>query len=103
MHIKLKRTPGIYLTGFMGSGKSTVGRMLADRLGWDFIDLDEHIQAREHMTVAAIFAERGEACFREIETAEIRSCLRKIECGIPAVVSLGGGAFVQPGNYELLG
>jgi shikimate kinase len=103
MHLKLKRTPGIYITGFMGSGKTTVGRMVADLLGWDFVDLDTDIEEREHDTVANIFATRGEAEFRRIETEAIRRWLKKIECGIPTVIALGGGAFVQPVNYEILG
>ena len=67
MHIKLKRAPGIYIAGFMGSGKSTVGRMLADRLGWNFVDLDAEIEAKEHTTIANIFETRGEPEFRHIE------------------------------------
>jgi shikimate kinase len=103
MHLKLKRTPGIYITGFMGSGKTTVGRMVADRLGWEFVDLDTDIEEREKDTVANIFAKRGEAEFRRLETEAIRRWLRKIECGMPMVIALGGGAFVQPTNYEILG
>ena len=103
MHLKLKRTPGIYITGFMGSGKTTVGRLVADKLGWDFVDLDRDIEEREHETVANIFATRGEAEFRRIETDAIKRWLRKIECGIPTVIALGGGAFVQSNNYEILG
>jgi shikimate kinase len=103
MHLKLKRTPGIYITGFMGSGKTTVGRMVADRLGWDFVDLDTDIEEHEHDTIAHIFETRGEAEFRRIETDAIKRWLRKIECGIPTVIALGGGAFVQPVNYEILG
>ncbi len=103
MHLKLKRTPGIFITGFMGSGKSTVGRLVADRLGWDFVDLDSDIEAQEHDTVANIFATRGEAEFRRLETAAIRRWLRKIECGVPTVIALGGGAFVQRENFEIIG
>jgi shikimate kinase len=103
MHLKLKRTPGIYITGFMGSGKTTVGRMVAERLGWDFVDLDTDIEQREHDTVANIFATRGETEFRRLETEAIKRWLRKIECGMPTVIALGGGAFVQPVNYEILG
>jgi len=102
MHIKLKRTPGIYLAGFMGSGKSTVGRMLADRLGWEFTDLDAEIEAGEHDTIGHIFETRGEPEFRRIETEVMRSRVRSIECGIPTVVALGGGAFVEPGNFDLI-
>jgi shikimate kinase len=77
--------------------------MVAERLGWDFVDLDTDIEEREHDTVANIFATRGEAEFRRLETEAIKRWLRKIECGIPTVIALGGGAFVQPANYEILG
>jgi shikimate kinase len=103
MHLKLKRTPGIYVTGFMGSGKTTVGRLVAERLGWAFVDLDTDIEQRQGDTVANIFATRGEAEFRRIETEAIQRWLKKIECGMPTVIALGGGAFVQPVNYEILG
>ncbi len=102
MDIKLKRSPGVYLTGFMGSGKSTVARMLADRLGWDFIDLDAEIESAEHATIAEIFEGRGETEFRRIEHETLRRVVRKIECGMPAVIALGGGSFVQPAVAELL-
>ncbi len=102
MHIKLKRTPGIYLAGFMGSGKSTVGKLLADQLGWEFVDLDAEIESRERSSISQIFEVRGEAEFRRIETDMIRHWVRMIERGVPTVVALGGGAFVQPGNFELI-
>ena len=102
MHIKLKRSPGIYIAGFMGSGKSTVGRQLADRLGWDFADLDREIEADEGITIAEIFEGRGEPEFRRIETAMMRKWVHKIERGVPTVLALGGGAFVQPGNFDLI-
>jgi shikimate kinase len=102
MHIKLKRSPGIYIAGFMGSGKSTVGRLLADKLGWDFVDLDDEIERAQVTTITKIFEERGEAEFRRIETQMMGRWVRRIEGGIPTVVALGGGAFVQPGNFELL-
>jgi shikimate kinase len=102
MNLRLKRTPGIYLVGFMGSGKSTVGRMLADRIGWPFFDLDEEIEARERSTIADIFATRGEAEFRRIEAAALARHVRAVETGRPAVMALGGGAFVSPANRELL-
>ncbi|MES1260209.1 MAG: shikimate kinase [Acidobacteriota bacterium] len=102
MHIKLKRTPGIYLAGFMGSGKSTVGRVLADKLGWDFVDLDGEIETREQTTISQIFEVRGEAEFRRIESDMIRFWVREIERGSPTVIALGGGAFVQPGNFDLI-
>jgi shikimate kinase len=102
MHIKLKRSPGIYIAGFMASGKSTAGRMLAERLGWGFADLDREIETTEQCSIGAIFESRGEREFRRIETAMIISWVRRIERGAPTVVALGGGAFVEPGNYNLI-
>jgi len=102
MNIRLKRTPGVYLVGFMGAGKSTVGRLLADHLGWNFFDTDEEIEADEKMPVSEIFAAHGEAEFRRIESAMIRAHVGLIERGRPAVVALGGGAFVAQSNRDLL-
>ncbi len=102
MILKLKRTPGLYLVGFMASGKTTVGRALADRIGWPFADLDSEIEAREGKAIAQIFSDQGEAAFREIEARLLREHVRRIETGQPCVLALGGGAFVQPANWELL-
>ncbi len=102
MDNKLKRTPAVYLAGFMGSGKSTIGHLLADHLGWDFIDLDREIEVAENATVQEIFSTRGEAEFRRIETETLRHWSRKVERGHPVVIALGGGAFVHPGNFEIL-
>jgi shikimate kinase len=102
MNIKLKRTPGIYLVGFMGSGKSTVGRTLAHRLGWSFFDIDAEIERAEDMPIAEIFAARGEAEFRRIEAEMVVQHVRWIERGRPAVVALGGGAFAVPATRQLL-
>jgi shikimate kinase len=102
VHNNLKRAPGVYLAGFMGSGKTTVARLLADRLGWDFIDLDAEIESAEKTTIAQLFETRGEPEFRRIETEMLRSVMRKIERGMPAVIALGGGSFVQPLNASLL-
>jgi shikimate kinase len=101
MILKLKRTPAIYLVGFMACGKSTVGRALADELGWSFIDLDDEIERREASTIASIFDTRGENVFRELETAALRERVRAVQMGRPQVVSLGGGAFLSPENFEL--
>jgi len=102
MDNKLKRAPGIYLAGFMGSGKTSVARMLADRLGWHFIDLDAEIEAAERATIANIFETRGEPEFRRIETEALRKVMRTVERGMPSVIALGGGSFVQPVNSQLL-
>lgn len=102
MNLRLKRTPGIYLVGFMASGKSTVGRHLAHRLGWNFFDIDHEIEAAEKITIADLFDRRGEPEFRRIESEILRQHVRWIERGRPAVVALGGGAFAQDANRSLL-
>jgi shikimate kinase len=102
MILKLKRTPGIYVVGFPRSGKSTVGRHLAHRLGWSFFDSDAEIEQGEKATIGAILEERGEAEFRRIETEIIRQHVRWIERGRPAVLALGGEAYAQQANRILL-
>ena len=102
MILKLKRTPGIYLVGFMGCGKSTVGRALAGELGWSFFDLDDEIERREGLPIAEIFEMRGESAFREAETAALKERVNTIERGRPQVVSLGGGTFLSPENFDLI-
>jgi shikimate kinase len=78
----------VVLTGFMGAGKTTVGRMLAARLGWTFHDLDDEIEGRRGKTVPEIFSESGEAVFRRQESAALASVLGKRHM----VLALGGGA-----------
>ncbi|HEV3038873.1 MAG TPA: shikimate kinase [Candidatus Angelobacter sp.] len=92
----------IFLVGFMGAGKSTVGRILAQRLGWAFYDLDVIIEAREHATVANIFAQAGEPRFRELERKALAGLLENELQRANAVVGLGGGAFAQPENRKVL-
>ena len=88
----------IILTGFMGTGKTTVGRALADRLGWRFVDLDDRIAERAGKSVPAIFEEDGEAAFRDLETAVCRQIAS--ERGL--VVATGGGAVLRAANREAL-
>lgn len=102
MILKLKRTPGIFLVGFMGCGKSTVGRALAEELGWRFVDLDEDIEKQQGCSIAEIFDRSGEPAFRMMETAALRNMVHVIEHGRPHVVALGGGAFLQEQNRELV-
>ena len=102
MILKLKRTPGIYVVGFMGAGKSTVGRHLAQRMGWCFFDTGSEIASAENIAIAGIVAARGESEVRRIEAALIALHVRSVERGVPAVLALGGGAFAQPGNRILL-
>ena len=78
----------ILLTGFMGAGKSTVGALLAQRLGWEFLDADAAVEARAGKSVAAIFAQEGEAAFRALEAEAIRDHARRQRL----VLALGGGA-----------
>jgi shikimate kinase len=91
----------IFLVGFMGAGKTTVGRALSRRLGLKFEDLDDRIQQREGKTIEQIFRESGEAEFRKAETAALREVFAELGSSI-GVVALGGGAFVQPDNTALL-
>src|SRR5579864_454056 len=102
MILKLKRTPGLYLVGFMASGKTTIGRLLADELGWDFADLDEDIIAAEGAAIAELFDTSGEEEFRKTEQGAIRKRVGQIERGKPMVVALGGGTFVSEANQALL-
>jgi shikimate kinase len=102
MLLKLKRTPGLYLVGFMGSGKSAVGRLLADELGWPFADIDEDIEQAQGLSIAEIFETRGEPEFRRIERDAIHKRVREVEAGRPMVLALGGGAFAAPETQKLL-
>lgn len=102
MNTRLIRTPCLYLVGFMGSGKTTVGTLLADELGWNFADLDQDIEAAAGSTISAIFETAGEAGFRRQETAALEVRVRRIQRGEPTVMSLGGGAFAQEANYDLI-
>jgi shikimate kinase len=77
----------LVLTGFMGAGKTTVGRLLAVRLGWEFLDLDAYLEARTGLSVPAIFAGQGEARFRQLESVALVSALGRSN----VVLALGGG------------
>jgi shikimate kinase len=88
----------LYLVGFMGTGKTTVGRAAAQRLGFALLDSDHEIEREEGKTIAEIFAGPGEAKFRQLER-------KFVETGHPTtrtVVSCGGGLVVQPGMLDLL-
>jgi shikimate kinase len=87
----------IYLIGFMGAGKTTVGRRLAKRLGWKFFDLDQEIERHEQRPIPEIFRHDGEPHFRNLE----RLCLKELSSAQKAVIALGGGTFIDPGNREL--
>jgi shikimate kinase len=115
----------IFLVGYMACGKSSIGRRLAARLHWDFVDLDAHIEAREGKTIAEIFADQGESGFREVEGQALRdltealerddlhrddlqrddlqdNLLRRNLLRRNTVVALGGGTFAHSTNQVLL-
>lgn len=92
----------VFLVGFMGAGKSTVGRALSQRLNWVFEDLDDRIERRERRSVAEIFRDSGESEFRRAERAALQSLLEELHGGVARVVALGGGTFVQPENAAML-
>ncbi|HEX3586908.1 MAG TPA: shikimate kinase [Candidatus Angelobacter sp.] len=94
--------PCVVLIGFMGAGKTTVGRALAGRLGWKFLDLDDLIEQREQRTVAEIFASSGEAAFRGMESAALSAALQDCAGAGDLVLALGGGAFAQKANRDAL-
>lgn len=86
--------PRVYMVGFMGSGKSTVGRLVAGELGWQFLDLDEELVRWEARPITRIFEESGEPYFREIESRFLRTVSGEEQC----VIALGGGTYVDPDN-----
>ena len=88
----------IILTGFMGSGKSTVGPLIAARLGWQFVDVDNVIEAEAGAAIADIFARHGESAFRDREHATIL----RLATGEGVVLALGGGAIEREDTRQLL-
>jgi shikimate kinase len=88
----------IYLVGFMGAGKSTVAKALGRRLGWRAEDIDHRIEARERRSVAAIFAQHGEAYFRQVERVVLGELLPLRQ----VIVATGGGTFAEPDNQALM-
>jgi shikimate kinase len=102
MILKLKRTPGIYLVGFMGCGKSTVGRALADELGWSFFDLDDEIESGAGSSIGEIFDTQGEPIFRALEASALAKRVKAVQSGQPQVIALGGGALMNDKSFELV-
>jgi len=91
----------ICLVGFMGAGKTTVGRALATKLGWEFVDLDDLIAAREGRPIPEIFKDGGEKAFRDLERQLLQETIPSFR--MPGtVLSLGGGAFIDNTNQQLL-
>ena len=96
------RPAAFYLAGFMGSGKSTVGSLLAAALGWPFVDLDNEIERRERTTISEVFAEQGEAGFRRAEREALLEQAALIRDGSRRVVALGGGTYAFPRNRDTM-
>lgn len=90
-----KRARNLVLVGFMGAGKSTLGKLLAQRLGWRFIDLDHVIEARAGRSIKEIFSASGEETFRDLESAVLHSLLELERC----VIATGGGVVGRAENW----
>lgn len=87
-------TDRLYLTGPMGSGKSTIGQLLARRLAWDFLDLDDAVQQRAGRTIAQIFRDQGERAFREVERAALHDTATRER----TIIATGGGVPIYADN-----
>lgn len=94
----MKQHSLIFLTGFSGSGKSTIGPLLANSLGFEFVDLDKAIEQAAGKSINRIFAEEGEAAFRELELRTILALLERRDL----VVSLGGGVLENDRCFSLI-
>ncbi|WNQ13618.1 shikimate kinase [Paenibacillus aurantius] len=88
----------IILIGFMGTGKTTLGRRVAERLGWAFVDMDERIEEKEERGIPSIFESQGEDYFRRVETA----VLAELAEGTNQVISTGGGCVLREENRRLM-
>ena len=91
----------VFLVGFMGAGKTSIGQALGALLNWEFEDLDDRIERREGQSVSEIFRDFGEEKFRETERTALKQLLNELQ-GAAKVIALGGGAFVQQENALLL-
>jgi len=97
------RLPLLCLAGFMGSGKTTVGTLLARQLAWRFVDLDDRIEAAAGITIPQFFERHGEPAFRQLEAEQLRAALgRAAEIKEGTILALGGGTYAQPGCPEFL-
>jgi shikimate kinase len=103
LRVPQARVPILCLAGFMGSGKTTVGSLLAQHLAWRFVDLDDRIEESASLTIPEIFERLGEPAFRQLEADQLRAALgRASEHKESTVLALGGGTYAQPGCPEFL-
>lgn len=86
----------VFLCGFMGCGKSTIGKILAEKLGCGFVDMDNYIVEQQGMSIPQMFAEKGEEYFRNAETDAVRELSER-----PGVIACGGGAMLRKTNSEI--
>src|ERR1700726_1471698 len=97
------QTQVLCLAGFMGSGKTTIGTMLARQLAWRFVDLDDRIEEASGLRIPQIFERLGEPAFRQIEADQLRAALgRALEQKESLILALGGGTYAQVGAPEFL-
>lgn len=87
-----------YLTGFMAAGKSTIGPILANTLGWNFFDLDKEIEKEEGLKIVEIFKQKGEEYFRGVET----ETLKRLSENEESIISLGGGTIASEENFSII-
>jgi shikimate kinase len=92
-------TARILLVGMMGAGKTTTGKLVAEKLGWDYLDSDVEVEKKTGLTVPALFARDGEVAFRDAEAEVLRTACARTE---PVVVSVAGGAVLRPENRDLV-
>ena len=88
----------VILCGFMATGKSSVGKRLAEILGYDFLDMDAAIESEQGVSIPQIFSSRGEAAFRALESEMVEKLAQRNRC----VIATGGGTIVNPRNLEKL-
>lgn len=97
-HYTLQVIMNIYLVGFMGTGKTAIGKELAKRKKWQFADLDELIEQKERRPISDIFAKEGEPYFRKLESR----ALKKVSQRQKVIVACGGGIVINPDNIKLM-
>ena len=90
----------IYLSGFMGAGKSRIGRQLCEKFGWPFFDTDDEIERQAGKIIKDIFEDDGESVFRRMESEVITALAERT---IPSIISLGGGALMDENNFQKIG